>query len=343
MADPRTLLLGFAALVALVAWVLWPRRGLVAWVRRHIELSERVLAEDALKFLFHREKVRRPVSLEGLQAGLGVSARKLDRSLENLLKRDLIATENGGFALTERGREKAIHLVRSHRLWERYLADRTGVGPDEWHDEAEKAEHRLTPEATARLSQRMGQPAFDPHGDPIPGADGVIPELEGIALVDLSAGSTAEIVHIEDEPRHTYEHLLAAGLAPGVNLTLTRREEDVLTIVAGGRSSTLSAEDALNLLVRPVAGAVAEKVHATLADIGPGDNARVLAISPACQGLQRRRLLDLGFVPDTVVTAEMSSAMGDPMAYQVRGAMIALRRNQAEWILIERPATGVRN
>lgn len=302
-------------------------------------LSDRIKAEDALKLLYHRAQARRAIRVPELRASLELSSRRLERILRYLLSRELIATDNGAMTLTPRGSEQAVHLIRSHRLWERYLADRTGVGPDRWHDEAERAEHRLTPAATAQLDARLGQPAFDPHGDPIPRSDGSILEVNGMALDELPAGATAEIVHIEDEPRRLYEDVLGAGLAPGGMLTLTGRDDHGLTIVAAGRRSRLPAEAAINVLVRPAPEAPAEEIHATLADTRPGETAKVLAISPVCQGLQRRRLLDLGFVPGTEVTAELSSAMGDPIAYRVRGAVIALRRVQAETILIA-PAHG---
>ena len=77
----------------------------------------------------------------------------------------------------------------------------------------------------------------------------------------------------------------------------------------------------------------------TLADLAPGEVGRVLDLSPACRGQQRRRLLDLGVVKGTEITAEMTSAAGDPVAYLIRGALIALRRGQAEWVLIERVET----
>jgi DtxR family Mn-dependent transcriptional regulator len=74
----------------------------------------------------------------------------------------------------------------------------------------------------------------------------------------------------------------------------------------------------------------------TLRDLRPGEMGRVVEISPACQGSQRRRLLDLGVVKGTEIRAELASALGDPIAYRIRGALIALRREQAEWIRVER-------
>ena len=76
----------------------------------------------------------------------------------------------------------------------------------------------------------------------------------------------------------------------------------------------------------------------TLASLTPGQSARVVRIAPSCRGLQRRRLMDLGLLPDTEVVAEMSSSSGDPVAYRIRGSLIALRRDQARHIHIVRPA-----
>jgi DtxR family Mn-dependent transcriptional regulator len=73
----------------------------------------------------------------------------------------------------------------------------------------------------------------------------------------------------------------------------------------------------------------------TLADLGVGASGRVRRISSDCRGAQRRRLLDLGVVPGTDIVAEFPAAGGDPIAYRIRGALIALRRQQAEWIEIE--------
>lgn len=72
----------------------------------------------------------------------------------------------------------------------------------------------------------------------------------------------------------------------------------------------------------------------TLADLQPGQKGRVITISPACRGLERRRFMDLGILPKTIIAAEMTSPSGDPTAYRIRGSLIALRREQASFIQI---------
>jgi DtxR family Mn-dependent transcriptional regulator len=83
-------------------------------------------------------------------------------------------------------------------------------------------------------------------------------------------------------------------------------------------------------------GERADEAKETLLDARPGEAVRVVGLSSSCQGAQRRRLLDLGVVRGTEVTPELVSAAGDPVAYRIRGALIALRREQASWIAVER-------
>ena len=105
----------------------------------------------------------------------------------------------------------------------------------------------------------------------------------------------------------------------------------------GGREWSVDLVDARNVTVRVLAeGESAEGPSETLADLAPGEMGRVLGLSPACRGQQRRRLLDLGVVKGTEITAEMVSAAGDPVAYLIRGALIALRRPD------DRPTVGER-
>jgi Fe2+ transport system protein FeoA len=74
----------------------------------------------------------------------------------------------------------------------------------------------------------------------------------------------------------------------------------------------------------------------TLARLKPGETARVVALDRACQGAERRRLMDLGILPGSAIKAELVSPSGDPTAYLIRGALIGLRREQAEQIQISR-------
>jgi DtxR family Mn-dependent transcriptional regulator len=339
MVDPALALLGFAAVTVAAAAVLWPRRGIAARLARSSRLSERVLLEDALKHVYTCEAIGRVPTLESVAGQLEVSTGKAAVLLASLADLELVRSTEAGPKLTEAGREAALRLVRTHRLWERYLADRTSVPAGEWHAQAELMEHSLSPEQAEALAARLGHPAWDPHGDPIPTSAGALPEVDRLTLAGAKPGRTVEIVHLEDEPREIYDALLADGLALGTRLDVVERSDSRVLVRARGREWPITGVVARNVTVRLLPeGESADEPVETLADLEVGQVGRVVDLSPACRGTQRRRLLDLGVVKGTEIAAELASASGDPVAYRIRGALIGLRREQAEWIRIERVA-----
>ena len=342
MVDPGSALLIFAALVAVSMLLFRPRHGVVAWVTQLLRVTERVRAEDALKQLFTGEYYGRPCTVGSLAGVLEVPRRRAAKLVARLRSSELIRVENEHLVLTDAGRKYALRVLRTHRLWERYLAERTSMPPGEWHDEAEHREHTLSPEETEELAARMGHPLFDPHGDPIPTADGELPPQKGVALTALKPGEAGTIVHLEDEPRHVYERLVAAGLGPLAVVHLLDVSPDSVRFKADGRELRFAPDVAANITVSPLpSGAADVGPLASLSTIKPGESATVVRISPACQGPERRRLLDLGLVPGTVVTAELAGIFRQPVAYRIRDALVALRREQADWIFIDRlQATG---
>ncbi|HSG09866.1 MAG TPA: metal-dependent transcriptional regulator [Longimicrobiales bacterium] len=337
MVDPARALLAFGALVALLCVFCWPRVGLVARFLRLRRLDERVRIEDALKHVYMCERRGHACTLESLAGQLEVSTTQAAAILTHLAHLDLVEVGGAQPTLTDDGRASALRVVRTHRMWERYLADRTGVPAGEWHDQAERMEHTLSAEAVDDLARRLGHPRWDPHGDPIPTSKGEIPPLRGHPLLQAEGGSVVEVVHLEDEPRAIYDALLAHGLAPGGRMEVIDVSPRRVRVSAGGREWDLDAVSARNVTVRTLpSGERADEALETLLDARPGEVVRVVGLSSACQGTQRRRLLDLGVVRGTEIEAELVAAAGDPVAYRVRGALIALRREQASWIAIER-------
>lgn len=337
MIDPAIALLVFALLVLVAALLLWPGRGVVPRLVRLAGTTERVHLEDSLKHLYKCEYAGRPCSVESMAGSVGVSRTRAVNLLGRLEELALARASGEGFVLTEEGREYALHIVRTHRLLERYLADRTGVLPEDWHQEAERREHKLTPEERESLASELGHPLYDPHGDPIPTRHGERPDLTGVPLTSLEPGEVASIVHLGDEPREVYEAISGAGLTPSMTVRALEPVAGEVRFETGGRELALRPVVARNVTVERLPGAsLGEAPGSTLAEVPEGESARVLGIHPGLQGPQRRRLLDLGLVPGTVVEAELRSAGGDPTAYRVRGALIALRRDQARWIAVDR-------
>jgi DtxR family Mn-dependent transcriptional regulator len=331
-------LIAFGAGATLTAVLLWPRRGVLArlWARR---TAERAGVEDALKHLYNGEAVGRPAGVVSLAGALEQPRSRVVHLLARMEEGGLVRSTGEGASLTEAGRTYALQVLRRHRLWERYLAERTGVAPGDWHAEADRREHTLSAAEVDALSASLGHPRYDPHGDPIPGTDGRMPPALGVALTALAVGEAGVVVHLEDEPREVYERLVAAGLGPGTRLEVLDPDHGRVRIRAAGRVHSLERVVASSIEVERVAAGLGPEVGLeTLAALGAGEGAEVVRLSPACRGPQRRRLLDLGVVPGTRITAQLRSAAGDPVAYEIRGALIALRRDQAEWVLVRRGA-----
>ncbi|MGH7562790.1 MAG: FeoA domain-containing protein [Gemmatimonadales bacterium] len=336
-ADPATALLVFAGIVLALAVALWPRLGLVWRIRRLARLSQRVRIEDALKHLTNTELAGRRGTVESVGGALEISRGKAVEILALLTTTGLIRAEDDAVLLTAEGRAYGMRMLRAHRLLERFFADRTGIAPGEWHDRAELGEHELSEAEAERLAVSMGDPLVDPHGDPIPTRAGTVPPRSGMALAGLAAGTAARVVHVEDEPREVYDRLRALGLHPGVPVKVLETRATGTRLLAAGEEIALEPSLVANVTVQPVAERDTATVLLERLDaLKPGERALVAEIAPAVQGPERRRLLDLGILPGTELSAEMVSPSGDPVAYRIRGALIALRQTQAAGIYIRR-------
>ena len=159
----------------------------------------------------------------------------------------------------------------------------------------------------------------------------------GRPLTELPVGELAEIVHVEDEPSSVYSQLVAEGLYPGMRVRVLESTPVAVTFEADAEEHVLAPVIAANISAQPLPEDE-EMVgpFERLSVLEPGESGRVQGIAAACRGLERRRLLDLGVVPGTVIEAELRSPSGDPTAYRIRGALVALRRDQADWIQVER-------
>jgi len=336
LVDPRLALAGAAVLALLAGLLFWPRRGLLPRRRRARQMSGRVYREDALKYIHKTEAKGRRPTLEGIAGALGIGRDAAARLVGAMAADGLLADDAGTPRLTPQGHEAAIHIIRAHRLWERYLAEETGYGEADWHSRADEAEHALTPADLARLAARLGNPSHDPHGDPIPLPGGALPDHGGQPLATLPLDCPARIVHLEDEPEAVYAQLVAEALSPGQIVRVTAIGPERVAFWTNGDEHVLAPVLAANIFARPLPAEEANPLHGTrpLSDLRIGEQAHVAALAPGLRGQERRRLLDLGLLPGTEVTAELRSPSGDPTAYRIRGATIALRAEQARHVRV---------
>ncbi len=335
MTDSWLFITLLALVIAGFLILVWPRRGLLA---RRAATHARARREDALKHIHRCERHGRQATPDSLGTALGLTEAQAGALLAELGGHGLLVAAPGGARLTEAGRREAVRVLRAHRLWERHLADRTGYDNREWHEHADAAEHRLSPEEVDALALALGNPSHDPHGDPIPTPTGELGGHGGVPLARLPAGSTARIVHLEDEPEAVYARLTALGLFPGQRLLVAERTPHETAVRFDGAECRLTPAEVANVSVAPPSGPedVPPEAGDYLSDLAPGESAEVLGLTEACRGSERRRFLDLGLLPGTRVTAELRSPSGDPTAYRIRDTLLALRREQAGRVRVRR-------
>ncbi len=337
MPEPLIAIL-IAIAITLIAWFLFrPQLGLIPRWRKARQITDRVLLEDALKHIQRCERHSETPSLESIAGALEVNVNQAVEIAEELQKMGLILIENGNFHLTSAGRDYALRIIRAHRLWEEYLAEQTGFDESEWHGQAEKYEHLLSVEEAKALAQQLGNPIYDPHGDPIPSPTGEFKHHSGKPLTSMDLETPLRIVHIEDEPEEIYAQLVAEGLSPGMFARITEKSPQRIRFWIGDEEHVLAPIVAANISVIPM---LEEKIEhrvpgVPLNTLEQGEHGRVVALSPRLRGADRRRMMDLGILPGTSIAVEMKSPTGDPIAYQVRGALIALREEQAKLIQVE--------
>lgn len=324
-------------LLALLAAATLPgRRAMLRrlW-RRARSRQARRRTEDALKHILagqHRSRAATPESLAG---ALGLSAPAVRQLATRMESEGWIETAPGSLVLTPQGERRALQVVRAHRIWERHLSDDANMPMGRLHQAAERSEHALAPQQVAALDAHLGHPQHDPHGDPIPSADGRLAPLNAVGLNDWPADVPARVVHIEDEPHAIFRQILAVGLKPAQVFRVVESDARSILIDAEGARHRLARVVANNIQVdaageedlRPP-GAI------SLAELARGQAAEVVDIGPECQGFTRRRLLDLGVTPGTRVEAALDNTFGDPRAYRIRGTTVAVRRQQADQIWV---------
>ena len=334
MSEPARALLLACVLMAVALALLWPQVGLISRWRQARRATTRILTEDALKHLHGCTVSQQQPTIHSLAGALQISENRAADLLTAMQNRNLVEVRPDGLSLTDAGLEYALHMVRAHRLWERYLADQTGYQALAWHELADQMEHRLTPAAANALAATLGNPTYDPHGDPIPSAEGEVLINRSQPLTAMQPQQAVRIVHLEDEPAIVYAQLVAEGFYPGMEAQILEMTPQRVRLWADGNEHILAPIVAANINVRPLEVALAASPEPTLADLQPGEQGRVVRISPRCRGAERRRFLDLGILPGTLIGAELRSLSGDPTAYRIREALIALRREQAALIAI---------
>jgi DtxR family Mn-dependent transcriptional regulator len=145
----------------------------------------------------------------------------------------------------------------------------------------------------------------------------------------------ARVVHLEDEPPISYAQLVAEGIFVGQTLRIIDASPERLLLTDGENEFRLAPAVAANIFLESAPQSSAYPSAVRLADLSTGQEANVLGLDDACQGYSRRRLMDLGFTSGATIRPALSTFSGDPRAYEIRGTLIALRREQASQVLVQ--------
>lgn len=207
--------------------------------------------ENYLKAIFKiSEQENKAVQTNAIAAMMNTAAASVTDMVKRLAEKQLISYEKyRGVQLTEHGNRLATALIRRHRLWETFLVEKLGFPWDQVHDLAEQLEHIQSETLTSRLDQFLGFPGFDPHGDPIPDAQGRWARRVQVPLSDMPVGQRGKLSAVADDAALFLQYLDQLGLALHSEITVLERFpfDNSVKVLIGERSAVLSEKVCQNL------------------------------------------------------------------------------------------------
>lgn len=210
--------------------------------------------ENYLKAIYKLQEINSEVvATSALAQVMGVHAPSVTDMLKRMAGKKLVTYQKSkGVKLTERGRQVAVGIIRNHRLWEVFLVDKLGYKWDEVHDLAEQLEHIHSEDLTNKLDKFLGFPKADPHGDPIPDANGVLPKSKAVLLSSLNVGEQGTFTGVTDHTPTFLNYLDKTGFSLGSTVKVTSIEEfdqTVTVLVKSKKEVTVSHKVANSLLI----------------------------------------------------------------------------------------------
>jgi DtxR family Mn-dependent transcriptional regulator len=171
--------------------------------------------QDYLKAIYQLGEREARVAPSAVAETLRVTQAAVTKMVRRLGELELVTyVRADGIRLTAEGRRVALETLRHHRLLETFLAEKLGYSWDEVHEEAEKLEHVISEAFERKIDRALGHPTHDPHGDPIPTADGRIPEERHPSLADTAPGTTVRVERVDDGDPERLRYLGELGLYP---------------------------------------------------------------------------------------------------------------------------------
>lgn len=212
--------------------------------------------ENYLKAIFHLEQENpETLSTKEIAEKMETKPSSVTDMVQKLAEKKLVIYKRyQGTNLTEKGRKMAANVIRKHRLWEVFLVDKLHFQWDEVHEIAEQLEHIQSDELITRLDDFLGNPAFDPHGDPIPDADGVIKKTSKKLLSELKKGEGGICVGVKETSPDFLQYLSKRHIEIGTRITVMGKEffDGSMVIQIGNENSFISSKIAQNLFIKTI-------------------------------------------------------------------------------------------
>ena len=209
--------------------------------------------ENYLKTIYHLQTKDDNVTTNELAEKLHTRPASITDMMKKLKTRKLVNYQPyQGFRLTPEGKKVALGIIRRHRLWEFFLAEKLKFNWDEVHEVAEQLEHVSSKKLIDKLDEYLDHPKFDPHGDPIPDINGKMETGKQISLSDLPINKTARICFIANQSGLLLEHLNEKKINISASIVVKRKFsfDDSLEIKLDNKLLTISDQLAKNIFVK---------------------------------------------------------------------------------------------
>ena len=212
--------------------------------------------ENYLKTIYHITAASGvEVSTNAIAEKMETKASSVTDMLKKLAEKELIVYKKyQGVLLTEKGKLSAKMIVRKHRLWEVFLVDKLQFSWDEVHDIAEQLEHIKSEKLINKLDDFLGNPTEDPHGDPIPDANGKINKVEKLVLAELNENQIGICIGVKDSSTQFLKYLDKNQITLGSKIAVLAKEEFDLSLRIKVEEKTVTVSNIIanNLYVKIV-------------------------------------------------------------------------------------------
>ena len=219
-----------------------PQRGLIIKYFTAIRAKRKVVLDDLLKLIV---KLRDKGQLSRTELQNHHPKQKLINMLDQLVANGDLSYDGKDYDLTPGGLQKAVQLIRAHRVWESYMVEHLGLNKDQVHEDAESLEHFLTPNLVDEIQADMGRPLTDPHGSIIPQNPG---SLKQDTLAHLKPGQQA-VIFTQQDSEHIMADLWKAGITPNVPIIISDQTDEGTILKLGDEQVMISKEISANTRV----------------------------------------------------------------------------------------------